>query len=104
MQRFNDDTVQVLAQTEAMVVGKTMLQHGTARVETEVYVLIQVEGDARRYYTSSVVARAASREITEHKATLATLTTNFNGRSKVDMQKFLDINHVAMKAAKAKAA
>ena len=104
MQRFNDDTVQVLAQTDTIVAGKTALQHGTAQVKTEVYVLIQVEGDVRRYYTSSVVSRAAFREITENKATLATLTTNFNGRSKVDMQKFLDINHVAMKAAKAKAA
>jgi hypothetical protein len=99
MERFQDDAVKVLVQTDSIVAGKTILQHGSGKEasETEVYVLIRLEDDNRRYYSSSVVSKAAFREITENKATFETLTTNFNGRSKGDMITFLAKNYIAPK-------
>ena len=99
MQDFQDDSVKILAQTDTIVAGKTVLQHGSGKTasETEVYVLIRKADDHRRYYSSSVVSKAAFREITENKATFETLTTNFNGRPLGDMVAFLAKNYVAPK-------
>lgn len=100
MERFQDDTVKVLVQTDAMVAGKTILSHGVGEKasKTDVYVLIRLSDNNRRHYVSSVVSKAAFREITENKATFETLTTNFNGRSESEMIAFLDKNFVAPKA------
>lgn len=99
MERFKDDTVRVLFQTDTLVAGRTVLQHGKDKTaaQSDVYVLIDTTNDIRRYYLSSVIARAAQREITENKATFQTLSTNFNGRSLGDMVAFLEKNHVVAK-------
>lgn len=99
MERFQDDTVKVMLDTGELVVGKTVLQHGSGEEAsaTEVYVLIRKSDDVRRYYRSSVIIKAATNELVENKATIETLTTNFNGRSKTDMILFLAKNYVAPK-------
>lgn len=100
MERFKDDSVKVLQDTADLVVGKAFLEHGTGKEasKTDVYVLIRKVDNKRRYYLSSVIIRAAVREIIENNATMETLTTNFNGRDEGDMKIFLAKNYVAPKA------
>lgn len=101
MERFIEEGLTVIQQTEEYVVGKTALQHGSGKTASEsgVYVFIRLSDNKRRYYLSSVVVRAAVREVIENKATLETLSTNFNGRDEGDMKTFLAKNHVVPKAA-----
>lgn len=101
MERFIEEGLVVLSQTEVYVAGKTALQHGSGKEasETMTYVLIRKADNKRRYYLSSVISRSAFRELTENKATMETLTTNFNGRDEGDMKIFLAKNYVAPKVA-----
>lgn len=99
MERFVEEGLTVLVQTELYVAGKQKLQHGSGKEasETQVYVLIRLADNKRRYYLSSVISRSAFREMTENKATMETLSTNFNGRDEGDMKIFLAKNYIAPK-------
>lgn len=99
MERFQDPTVTVIQQSETLVCGKTVFEYGTPSEprSKEAYVLIDPVSDNRRFYLSSVIARAAAREIVEHNAKLETLSTNFDGRSQMEMHVFLNKNHVEPK-------
>lgn len=94
-----EDNLTIIVQTEDYAAGRTTLPHGSGKTASvsDVFVLIRKSDDKRRYYLSSVITRAAFRELTENKATMETLTTNFNGRDQGDMQIFLAKNYVVPK-------